>query len=287
MILLQSKPHRALQPHIEQYMCHSMNTSILPSLQQTFLPYDRPAISFFIGPVLLVHDKEHLTGQIKTPETASAFAYLNALTTTSNTFYFKGNEDVKVIIVQFKPAGFWALFRRDMEELTNLLPNFSLLTNASESGLFTEQLLEAKEFNEQVTVLNNFFLKKLMLCTSKNEQIREASRKLILTDGLISMKDLAYATNMSLKTLERRFTEQIGVSPKVFARIKRFHHALKLMNQMNKISIKEIVYDCGYYDLAHINKEFRLFNQQPPSAYFSKDYFLYNQMIIAQNFSTG
>jgi len=287
MIFLQSAPHPALQPHIEQYMYHSMNTSILPSLQQTFLPYDRPAVSFFIGPVLLLHDKEHLSGPIKTPGTASAFAYLNALTTSSNTFYFKENEDVKVIIVQFKPAGFWALFRRDMEELTNLLPNLSLLTGASETSLFIEQLVEAKSFSEQVSVINNFFLKKLILRTGNNEQIRAACKKLILTDGLMNMKDLAYATNMSLKTLERHFTEQIGITPKMFARIKRFHHALKLMNQGNKIPLKEIVYDCGYYDLAHINKEFRLFNKQSPSACFSNDYFLYNQMMIAQNFSAG
>jgi len=262
-----------------------MNTSTLPSLQQTFLPYDRPGLSFFIGPVALLHDKEHLTGQIKTPDGASAFAYFNALTTSSNSFYFKGNEEVKVIIVQFKPAGFWSLFGRDMEELTNCLPNFSLLTGSTEGNLFTEQLLEAKTFSGQVTVLDNFFLRKLMLQKSENEQIREACRQLIISNGTINMKDLAYITNMSLKTMERRFTERVGVPPKMYARIKRFQYALKLMNNINKPALKEIVYDCGYYDLAHINKEFRLFHGQSPSAYFSKDYFLYNQMMINQHFS--
>ncbi len=92
------------------------------------------------------------------------------MTTSSNTFYFKDNEAVNVIIIQFKPSGFWALLRLDMEELTNLLPNFSLLTSASESSSFIEQLLEAKSFNEQVIVLDNFFLKKLMLHSNNNDQ---------------------------------------------------------------------------------------------------------------------
>ncbi|MXV50284.1 helix-turn-helix domain-containing protein [Pedobacter sp. HMF7647] len=282
MLFLQSAPHPALRKYIEQYLYHSFHTSILPSLEQRFLPYDRPAVSFFLGPVQLQHDREHLSGPISA-KGQSAFAYYNALTTSANTFHFKGNEQVQVIIIQFKPVGFSALFRRDMAELTNQLPDFSLITGASEGFMFLERLVEAKDFAAQVSVLNDFFL--VRLCSERYDygQIREACRKLIVTDGLINMKDLAWHTNMSLRTLERKFTEQVGVTPKVYARIKRLHHALALMNHADPWALKEIVYHCGYYDPAHFNKEFQTFSLQSPSTFCAPEYQLYNQVILNSN----
>jgi len=285
MIFFQAKPHPSLEKYIEFYTYHSMNTSMLPSLKQTFLPYDRPGISFFIGPVKLQHDREYLTGPISAANTQSAFAYLNALTTTCNSFYFKENARVQVIIIQFKAYGFSALFPNNMEAFTNQLPDFSLLTGATECALFLEQLLEARNFTEQVVVMDKFFITRLNKVKQDHAQIREACRRLIITDGLTNMKQLAYLTNMSLRTLERKFTEQVGVPPKMFARFKRFHHALSLMQQAADFSLKEIVYECGYYDHAHFTKEFQTFSNKPPSTYFTPEFFLYNQFMVNRNFS--
>lgn len=116
MVFLQSAPHPALQSFINQYIYVSYNSNILPSLKQTFLPYDAPAISFFIRPVF----PERTAGQVPEPLTSvttySSFAYLNALTTGPYSMYFKENEESEVILIQFKPAGFSALFHSDMAE---------------------------------------------------------------------------------------------------------------------------------------------------------------------------
>lgn len=286
MVFLQAPPHPALQSYIAQYIYASFNTSMLPSLKQTFLPYDIPAISFFIGQVALDHGKTNLT----VPEAAhgiqSSRAYYNALTTASNSVYFKKNEPVTAFIIIFKPAGFSALFRRDVAELTNQLPDFLLLAGASEGFYFLEQLAEAKSFAAQASVLDNFFLKKAKQCGSNGEQISEACRQLIVSKGLINIKELAYQTNMSLRTLERQFTERVGVSPKTFARFKRFHHALSLMNGQKQQSYTSIAYSCGYYDQSHFINEFKSFANHSPSEYVPAEYVLYNQIILFRNFSS-
>jgi hypothetical protein len=50
---------------------------------------------------------------------------------------------------------------------------------------------------------------------------------------------LALHTNMSLRNLERKFTEQVDVSPKMYARFKRFHHAPGLMKTLPGSSFKK------------------------------------------------
>jgi hypothetical protein len=130
MVFLQSTPTPALQDYIAQYIYVSYNSSILPNLIQTFLPYDTPAISFFIRPVFPERTEGQITGPIASANKYSMFAYLSALTTARYSMYLKENAENEILIVPFKPTGFSALFCRDMAELTNLLPDFSLLVGA-------------------------------------------------------------------------------------------------------------------------------------------------------------
>ena len=286
MLFLQSAPHPSLNRYIGQYNYVSFNTALLPSLKQTFLPYDIPAISVFIGPVFLEHAKQSVTGPIATTKSQPTFAYFNALITGPFSLFFPENANISVFVIPFKPSGFSALFNRDMAELTNNLPNLSALVGASESDRFLDQLLTAKEFQAQITVLDQFFLKKIAPQSLVVEQIREACHQLILADGQMKMKELAFHTNMSLRTLERQFTERIGVSPKLFARFKRLHKALALMNRPLPPTWIDIAYQCGYYDQAHFIREFKTFSDQSPSAYCPEEYLLYNQIILSRNFAS-
>jgi len=284
MLFYQSAPHPALQKYIGQYNYVSFNTAVLPSLKQTFLPYDIPALSFFTGTEFLDDTKEQLSTKMPANGTSSGIAYLNAMTTVPTTLHFKGNALVKAFVIPFKPSGFWGLFRRNMTELTNEIPDFLALAGASEGTRFLEQLAEAEGFTNQVAVLDHFFLKRIPHRCWGGEQVREACRRLMISDGLMNMKELAYSTNMSMRTMERKFTEQVGVPPKLFARFKRFHHALHLMNRSTLLTWPQIAGNCGYYDQAHFIKEFNAFACQPPSAYNPLEYVLYHQIVLYRNF---
>ena len=171
-------------------------------------------------------------GPIATPTSQSTFAYFNALITGPFSLNFPENADISVFVIPFKPTGFSALFRRDMAELTNQLPGFSDLAGASESDRLIDQLMSAKEFQAQITVLDQFFLKQIAPQSLAGTQVREACRQLILTNGRMKMKELANQTNMSLRTPERQFTERVGVSPKLFARVKRLHQDFRQLLKM-------------------------------------------------------
>ena len=68
---------------------------------------------------------------------------------------------------------------------------------------------------------------------------------------------LAAEVGWSRQHLGRRFTDEFGLSPKSAARVMRFDRARHaLAARPTTTSIAEVAAACGYYDQAHLNREF-------------------------------
>ena len=83
----------------------------------------------------------------------------------------------------------------------------------------------------------------------------------------ISILELASEVNMSKRNFERKFLENVGLTPVFFNRIVRFQKAIKLINQQNKLSFTELAYMSGYYDQSHFIRDFKQFYGQPPKEF--------------------
>jgi AraC-like DNA-binding protein len=66
--------------------------------------------------------------------------------------------------------------------------------------------------------------------------------------------DLAAAVGWSRTRLASRFSEQIGISPKRFARVVRFEGARRLIAQGSP-SLAQVATRAGYYDQAHLSRD--------------------------------
>ena len=69
----------------------------------------------------------------------------------------------------------------------------------------------------------------------------------------------------SYKHLVTQFTEQIGLTPKVLARVLRFGRAADLLQRSARGQLAEIANDCGYYDQAHFTRDFHAFAGVTPT----------------------
>jgi AraC-like DNA-binding protein len=80
---------------------------------------------------------------------------------------------------------------------------------------------------------------------------------------------LAAESGLSRQHLTRRFRESVGVGPKFFSRVARFH---ALFHRLYKDASRNWVgaaLDLGYYDQAHMISDFREFTGRTPLEYFS------------------
>ena len=92
---------------------------------------------------------------------------------------------------------------------------------------------------------------------SDKEMINEyLVNRITRAKGHISMSKLEQETNYSACYLRRVFKNYNGISPKQFARYIRFQTLLEKLKTQN-LRYDELALDCGYFDEAHMMKEFK------------------------------
>ena len=88
--------------------------------------------------------------------------------------------------------------------------------------------------------------------------------RIIAENGIVKIQDLARHSNIGIQKLQRAFETEIGLSPKVFARIIRFNYARHLIEANPNIDLAQLTYQGGYTDQAHFSHNFReLFDRTP------------------------
>ncbi|WP_018615151.1 helix-turn-helix domain-containing protein [Segetibacter koreensis] len=180
------------------------------------------------------------------------------------------NGDVKLFAIQFKPTGFHRIFGIPMPLIiNNIFEASDLVTKGIE--VFNERLSAAKDLFEMKKLADKFLLSQLTNYeTNAYDNITSAASVICKTKGNTNIKNLAYEANMSLKSFEMKFKEQVGISPKLFARIVRFNYALMVKMKNPFKTWIDISNDCGYYDQMHFIREFKEFAGNTPASFYKE-----------------
>jgi transcriptional regulator GlxA family with amidase domain len=79
--------------------------------------------------------------------------------------------------------------------------------------------------------------------------------------------EIAADTGFSARRLHELFRAQVGVPPKRYARILRFRHSLDRLSGAPALDMAGVAQDCGYFDQAHLSRDFRELARLTPSQY--------------------
>lgn len=84
--------------------------------------------------------------------------------------------------------------------------------------------------------------------------------------GNIRIEALVTDLGLSRRQVERRFLDAVGVSPKTYARIRRWQQAHLLLRTQPTLPLASIALDSGYADQSHMSRDFqRLIGESPKS----------------------
>src|SRR4051812_23798630 len=128
-----------------------------------------------------------------------------------------------------------------------------------------ERLYEAGTWPERFALLDELFARRLADAPPLPAAVEDAWRALVFSHGAISVEELARRAGWSRRHLVARFREHVGLPPKTFARILRFERAAELLADPAGPSLCEIALEAGYYDQAHLNRDFRAFAGRTPT----------------------
>lgn len=156
------------------------------------------------------------------------------------------------------PLGGHALFGAPAREFAGRVVSLEDALGPSARGL-VERLAEAPSWADRFAVLDSALLTRLRggdRTRSPHPMVAEAWEMLCGSAGRATVAELCAATGRSRRHLTARFHEQVGLPPKTMARVMRFRAALDLMERPEPPPLAEIALRCGYYDQAHLNRDF-------------------------------
>lgn len=174
--------------------------------------------------------------------------------------------DFGSIGVDFKPRGAYRFFAFPLNEIQNHVYHapdiFGSLGNELQA-----KISDAQDVREKIRLVEKFLYQQFISLGRFDPVLEYAIAKIETQSGLLSIEDLSKDVGYSRRQLTRKFTEQVGLSPKEFACIVRFHTAYRQLMQ-NTFTGKSL-YNL-YYDQAHYIKEFKRYTGLAPGDFISQ-----------------
>lgn len=99
---------------------------------------------------------------------------------------------------------------------------------------------------------------------SRRTVVAESADAIVRHWGMIPVGILAASAGLGARQLERRFLDEVGMTPKRLARISRFQRVFQAMER-RPIGWTRVAAECGYYDSSHLVRDFREFAGEAPS----------------------
>ncbi|MBO7456632.1 MAG: AraC family transcriptional regulator [Paludibacteraceae bacterium] len=165
------------------------------------------------------------------------------------------------MMMDFEPGGMHMLTGTDLQQLSGKVMKAS--ESADEGLAYLDQIFKSTQTAENIaSQLDAFFLGRIPIKEDANyARIRKVIVACDEEKGNISAAEMASVACLGERQFLRIFRQYVGVSPKQFIRLRRFHRTIQDMQQQaaqNKsIDLLATVLRHGYYDLSHAAMEFQ------------------------------
>ncbi|KAA0022779.1 helix-turn-helix transcriptional regulator [Antrihabitans cavernicola] len=149
----------------------------------------------------------------------------------------------------------------------------------SDASELRERIAAHDSWDERFAILDEVFLRRIdALDEVKFDPTLERAWQLLTADaGNARVADVAADVGWSRRHLVNRFAGEFGITPKDSARIARFSAAHSIMRRVEIPSVAEIAALCGYYDQAHMARDWRELAGMSPSRWRAAEQFTFVQ----------
>ena len=272
-VLLASRPAPALRHLIRHY--YQVQDSLAGRVSVQPVPARSPQIlEFMFGTRYQVYRTDR-----KTTEDVRAMALVGSRTCRSAELILSGAVDAFTVV--FQPGAFSSLFHLPAAELTNADFDGEDVLGRRISELYA-RLGEVSAFHDRIRIADDY----LTALRPPNESVSAVVRTamtVIRAHGSVRISELAHQTALGIRQFERRFHQEIGVSPKLYARIIRFEAALQRRAVSPTTRWTEIAHALGYHDQMHMVHDFtRLSGDSPEAIARQLDMFVQPEVLLAK-----
>ena len=208
----------------------------------------KPTMSFFVD------DETH---NIRVPLLAGPY---------SRWFHIDPSKSTAVIGILFRPGAARIFFPVAAHELHNTDIALSELYPGEADRLLND-VCSATGERAQFLAVERYLNRKLTNAAQIHPAVRYAAEQLSGEGAVRSVRRIQLDTGLSHTRFIQLFREHVGLTPKLFGRVRRFHTSLGRIRKGMPVNGAELAADCGYFDQAHLIRDFRTFAGITPLEY--------------------
>ncbi len=169
--------------------------------------------------------------------------------------------------IRLYPFAVRILLGIDPKALNDDCFDLMLVENVDTQGTL-EKLRHTESRGDIVEILADYFNELLQNASiNPDYRIKLAINLIIKTNGAIRIKEVIDKLCVAERTLERHFLEEIGVTPKQFAKIIQFSSSMNQITETNYYNLTEIGYDNGFADQSHFIRSFKGYTGKTPKEF--------------------
>jgi AraC-like DNA-binding protein len=200
--------------------------------------------------VVILHDDEE-RGRFRGPVVSGAYSRAFAVETRAH---------ASIVGVHLKPGGAASLLGVPAGELANTHVELEALWGRRSEEL-RDRLCAAAQPSQRFRILEQ------ALTLSRSPGVRGEVAVALGRLGApgVEVGDVASQVQLSHRRFIEIFTEQVGMTPKRYARVRRFQRALKLVTGQAAPAWAHVALDCGYFDQAHLCRDWVEFTGFSPA----------------------
>ena len=237
-------PAPALSPYIEKYIGYRLLG--FPAGIHRGLPSRYMTLIVSIGPEIDV------TAQTDPNQAPDRYrCVVGGLQASSALINHDGNQEGVVALLT--PVGCRALFRMPARELWNMSGELEDFIGGPTTELW-ERMQLARSWDDRFAVCDEVF-SRLLVEDGLEPALRRSWQLLVGSAGTAPVTELAETIGWTRQHFARRFADEFGLSPKLAARVVRFDRARRML-ETPFLTIAQVAHACGYYDQAHLTREF-------------------------------
>ncbi len=180
--------------------------------------------------------------------------------------------DSSMIGAHFKPGGAARFLGLPAGELCRQVVELDAIWGA---GIWEwrERLLAAPGPKAKFGVFEQMLRQRMAAAGAKpcgNKGVTWAISEFVRDPHLRSIAAVSHDLGVCHKQFIEQFRREVGLTPKLFCRIRRFQEVLGLIHSRKTVNWADVACSCGYFDQAHFVNDFLAFAGLNPSAYLDR-----------------
>jgi AraC-like DNA-binding protein len=226
--------------------------------------------------LVLSIDEPVLTGSNPDPSAAQPLATIVGGLHERPAFIFRGCSDGGVQL-SVHPLAARRLLGFPSAELTPLATEGSRVLGNGLTHL-TERMRETSSWNDRFDLTQDYLLRRTTAeptTRGPRAEVVAAWAWLARRHGQGRIDELTRHVSLSGRQLGQLFRNEVGIGPKAVARLMRFEHARDLVVARVRagapVRLSDVAQTCGYYDHAHLDREFRDYAGLSPTAWLREE----------------